>query len=123
MANAVEVPIPPSANNLWRTVMRGGRPRTIRTPEYESWLAVATAKMRVGLTRAEAYPVRVTVEITGGKGWRANRDLGNVDKATEDALKHAEIIVDDSVKYVTEVVLRFRPGAGAAKCVVSVDPV
>lgn len=125
----VEVPIPPSANNLWRVVRPfkkgGGRApaRIARTEVYESWLQQAKACLRAGLKPATAYPVRIRIAVVGGKGWRADRDLGNCDKAVEDALKHAGIIKDDKVKYVTEVVLTYEPGNGVASCCVGYEPV
>lgn len=125
MKQTVEVPIPPSANKLWKIVMVRGWPRMVRTEEYKSWLKDSVLCLRIGLKKIKAaqYPVRIGVDITGGKGWRADRDLGNVDKAIEDALKHAEIIVDDSVSYVRSVRLDYHPGTGQAKCLVSVEPI
>lgn len=119
--HVVEVPIPPSMNHLWRAVRRGGKVRVIRSRHYRSWLDVAILAFRRGLTRVRG-PALVEVVIVGGKGWRANRDLSNTYKATEDALVAAGVLEDDSTQYVTEIRQRFVPGGGLARCFVSVLP-
>lgn len=123
-----EIPLPPSTNDLWTPIVkwrRDGRPypALVRSKQYEGWIEVAVLLLRVGLDRAKDYPVRVVVEVTGGKGWpQSRRDVSNVVKATEDALVKAQRIEDDSTEFVHESVGRFVPGDGKATCRVAIEP-
>lgn len=123
-----KIPIPPSTNELWKPIVRrarGGRTYADLVPskKYADWLKVAILLLRVGLDRAKSYPVRIVVEVTGGDGWpQTRRDIGNVIKATEDALVKAQRIEDDSTEFVHESVGRFVPGDGKAVCRVMVEP-
>lgn len=120
----VELPIPPSANRLWRsTKTPKGKLRFYKEKEYESWL-----KSAVGLLRCTASaipgPVLVKIVIRGGEGFPDFRDLDNCIKAVVDGLRHAQRIDGDTVKTVREIVARYEPSDGRpAACLVSVHPV
>jgi Holliday junction resolvase RusA-like endonuclease len=105
----VEVPIPPSANHLWRTVRGRRRVRVILSASYRKWLDVAVPLLRIQMDQVKEYPVAILVEIKGGKGWRKNRDCSNAIKAVEDAVKHAGRIVDDNTDYVQGVLAYYVP--------------
>lgn len=123
-----DIPIPPSVNQLWVPIVRrAGGNRTyadlVPSKKYAEWLKVAVLLLRVGLDRTKVYPVRIIVEVTGGDGWQqTKRDIGNVIKATEDALVKAQRIEDDSTEFVHESVGRFVPGDGKAMCRVAIEP-
>lgn len=121
--DGVELPIPPSVNGLWRALRRAGKTRVIRSRAYTSWLEQAVLLLRFQLPKATAYPVRVTVTIHRGKGWRSNRDLDNAYKAVSDALVHAERLADDDGDHVAEVVMRFGATRKFAVAHVAVQPV
>ena len=96
----IEIPMPPSVNRLWQVGKRDEKTSGIICQEhYRQWLALAVPLMRIGLP-VFASPVRVTITIRGGRGWRPNRDIGNTDKATLDALVHARRIPDDNCQHV-----------------------
>ena len=111
---SAEVPIPPSANHLWRAVSRMNR-RGIRktfvtkTLRYKHWLEEAVLLLRCGLSKPRSYPVGVRIAIRGGKGWDVRRDLDNATKALVDAIKHADRIPDDSTEYVDRIELEYIP--------------
>lgn len=124
-ADTVEVPIPPSANHLWRSVTvekKNQKIKVIKTEAYTAWMDVAVLTMRCGLSKVRAYPVGIRVTVVGGAGWRANRDLSNAYKAVEDAVRHAGIIEDDNTRFVRRVEMEFVEGGGKAKCLVTVFP-
>lgn len=102
---SIEIPVPPSANRIWR-VIRGGR--VIKSKEYRDWLSFACLLIRANL-KPVTLPVSVRITITGGRGrW----DLDNRIKPTLDALKHANIIADDDVRHVVKIEARFMPMPG-----------
>lgn len=120
----VEIPIPPSANAIWRIVSpRMKRPFITRSQVYLDWLADAVATIRCNGIGLAVLPARIAITIRGGKGWRANRDIDNVAKPVMDALVLAGRIPDDSTQYVHSVELRYaapRPKQ-VATCVVEYE--
>ena len=55
--------------------------------------------------------VTVAIEVGGGKGWRANRDLDNIIKPILDLLRHLGIIEEDNTGFVHGISVNFRPPA------------
>lgn len=111
MIHSCHIPIPPSANHIWRTVWRkaGGRPFQVRTAEYERWLREAKALIGITIPPVRTLPVAVRVIIQGGAGWRVNRDGDNCFKPILDAIKEARVIPDDSTQFVRRLLLDFLP--------------
>lgn len=110
----VEIPVPPSANHLWRSITRrtrsgGSKTFVVMSKQYKSWLEEAVLLLKCGLSKPTSYPVCIRITIHGGKGWRCDRDLDNATKGVVDAVKHAGRIVDDSTTYVTRIELEYRP--------------
>lgn len=124
MADPVELPVPPSANALWRVVRtRRGKASVTLARHYRAWLDEAILKLRLGMAVARAYPVAVRVTVLRGKGWTPGRDADNCLKAVSDALVKAQRIADDDEHHVTEFVIRFGPAAATACVLVTVEPV
>jgi hypothetical protein len=98
-----ELPLPPSANALTRNVRGRGR---VNTAAYNAWLSEAVplihfaATGRDGLGKLNGKPAKVSGHYALYlRPSRTNpaRDLGNLWKATEDALKKGGMIDDDSL--------------------------
>lgn len=125
--NTVEVPIPPSTNNLWRACRaRGaGKTRVYLSSAYAAWLPEAILRIKFGLTKQKLFPVSLYVTIRGGKGWTKTRDLSNVFKAIEDAIVKAGIIPNDNTDYVRGCHMTYEPPMPGqpASCVVGVYPI
>jgi Holliday junction resolvase RusA-like endonuclease len=122
----IDLPIPPSVNDLLRPVIRRrkcGRlyPRMLRSPEYQSWLEAAVLLLRVGMRPAMRFPIRLSIEIIGGSGFPVTRDLDNTIKAIQDAMVHAERLPNDDVRHVSSLAAIYSPGDGAALCRVSIE--
>jgi Holliday junction resolvase RusA-like endonuclease len=112
------LPIPVSANHM-HAYRRG---RVTRSKAYQTWML--ECRCRVG-----AYPgkvvgvVSVQLTITGGAGWRANRDLDNIIKPTIDLLRYLHVIEEDHTGIVRQITATFLPGTGApATMTVTVTP-
>jgi len=100
-----EIPIPPSANRLWRIF--GSRMH--KSKHYVEWLEHCSWLLKQTMRPAANYPVSVTVTIHGGKGWTRARDIDNVLKPCLDLLREAGILAEDKVDYVTEVTAIYIP--------------
>ena len=92
---SITMPLPPSANALYRNLKSGGR---VKTREYKAWLndaeyAVIMAWRGAGKPEvADKTPMVLT--ISAGIRNRL-RDLGNVEKAIADVLVKQLPIPDD----------------------------
>lgn len=131
-AGSVLIPLPPTANNIWRIF--GSRQH--KSSHYLKWLTECVEIVKDEM-QPVIGPVRVTVTIRLGKGFPRNRDLDNCIKPCLDLLKPpsfrradgklsspgASIIQDDSVEYVPEIIARVLPAydkKSDAECWISV---
>jgi Holliday junction resolvase RusA-like endonuclease len=108
--SSVEVPVPPSVNNLFgtgRPNKKTGKIRRFVTDKYEQWLEISRPLVRQMKPPAE-YPVE-TLLILRGAGINSQRDIANIEKAPIDALVKEEVLAGDQLKYVTGAHQLFRP--------------
>ncbi|TWA71882.1 crossover junction endodeoxyribonuclease RusA [Azospirillum baldaniorum] len=114
MTNCVtlDMPAPPSVNNLFKNV-RGGR---VPTPAYDAWKQAAVWKVKA--QRPE--PIRGPVTILVEHGKRPGRvDPDNLFKAPLDLLVKLGLIEDDNADIVAE--LTGRPNVpGLTGCRVTI---
>lgn len=106
------LPVPPSANNLFFNLPKGGRAETQR---YRAWQVEAGWRMKEQtIERLEPGPVEMTVSVP----FNARRDLSNHLKAIEDFVVKQGILVDDRAKYVHSIVLRWHHLENCSECAV-----
>lgn len=102
MKVTIELPMPPSTNNLFFNTARG---RHI-TKAYKDWKVEAgwaiLEQKPTCFHSADVYPVSVTIHVYGGKGLSCTRDGDNCFKAPIDLLKTQDILLDDTFQYVQE---------------------
>lgn len=88
------LPLPPTANKLWRPVRTGTAARMIATDSYREWGAIAkreVAQQRSGATIAERFHVCILLPDDGP--W----DLDNLVKPLLDACQHGGAISNDKL--------------------------
>jgi len=115
----LEVPIPPSTNQLFRASGRRGKFYKARC--YMAWLA----EVAILIPRGKALEglAEILIEIHGGEGWTHRRDLDNTNKAVIDMLVNKGYLHDDNTKYVRRITTSYHPPTQAkvrAICVVIV---
>lgn len=97
----IELPIPPSTNQLFRARQRGRRGHFYKSRVYMDWLR------EVSLVVPRGKPIEglaeIEIEIHGGTGWTHRRDLDNTNKAVIDLLKNKNYIHDDNTKHVRKI--------------------
>lgn len=115
MSQFIELPLPPSANALWKYARyRKGTASVVMTKEYRDWLNEAVLKLKTTIDKVKVYPVKVRVLVRRGDGWNPTRDLDNCLKPIVDSLRKSERIIDDNGKYVSGVRIDFGPDAPKA---------
>jgi Holliday junction resolvase RusA-like endonuclease len=105
MTTWIEIPLPPSGNNLYFNLPKGGR---ARSHAYNEWLSEATTIIHFAATGRDGLgqisgepPAKIAgpyaLHMQAGKPDKRKRDLGNLWKSLEDALKKGGLIEDDSL--------------------------
>ena len=85
-----DLPIPPSANRIWR-VANG---RQHKSAEYTAWLTECgwrTAKHR----NAFPGPYALAIEADRSRPYMVARDIDNLIKPVNDMLQHAGVVAND----------------------------
>ena len=108
----LNLPVPISANGMNDV----GRGRVYRSNGYKIW--IQECKLLVGSTPGRVNGiVEINMDLTGGVGWRSNRDLDNVIKPTIDLIRYLHVLVDDNVTIVRSITARyFEPEKPRDKC-------
>lgn len=111
-----DLPMPPTANNLYFNLPRRGR---AKTPEYCNWITtagweLAKQKRDLGITKFKE-PVSLLYEVQRGR-----RDLANSEKAVTDLLVKCGVLEDDGPDYVHEITMRWAVVRGVRVTIVPV---
>lgn len=88
----LELPLPISTNALWRSVVRNGKSRMLKTKRYESWALVAGTEINNQRPGRIVGPYVLTLTVNRR---RCDIDLGNAEKAASDALQAAGVVEND----------------------------
>ena len=94
----VDLPVPPSTNQLYGNAKRGGR---VKTEAYRRWLA--SAGLIVNAAHLARIPDRTPARITIRAHTSRRRDLGNIEKPTSDLMVRMCVLPDD--RYLDQIVL------------------
>jgi len=103
----LELPMPPSTNNLFATV---GKKR-IRTVEYTAWAKEAGYLLNRQRPPLVAGKVSLLLEVEEPKTAR-RQDVCNREKAVIDLLVNHGVIQSDDQRHVREVTMRWADVAG-----------
>lgn len=98
----INIPMPPTTNNLFNSFARGGKIVRCETKQYRLWKAIVKPRLAL-MPRVTAFPVEVCILLRPGKGWRITSDVSNREKAAIDSLVDAGVLPDDNQRYVTSV--------------------
>jgi crossover junction endodeoxyribonuclease RusA len=83
------LPFPPSVNNLFMNVARGGR---IKTAKYRTWEKEADAFRPSGIVRLNGDVIAC---YTFGRPDKRRRDVANLEKSVGDTLVRWGVLEDD----------------------------
>lgn len=109
----ITLPVPPSANNLFRNVRKG----RVVTERYQSWLNAAGWELQSQRIAPIDGPVHLAIAINEKK---TRCDLGNCEKATVDLLVKHGVIADDNKRVVRSISLYWSPNVD--RCEVTITP-
>ncbi len=98
---------PFSANKMYAPIARG---RMVKSKKYNAWIEKHTPILKETMEPAIEFPIDVDILIMADWTWKYKNDTDNLIKPIVDLLKRAEIIPDDTTRYVNSVKVRYLQG-------------
>lgn len=96
IVNSVTIGAPFSANKMYAPSQRFGM---VKTQKYRKWIEFNLPKIS-SLEKPLSFPIKIYIQVFSGIGFTEASDVDNIIKPITDLLVRAEIIPDDSIKYV-----------------------
>lgn len=93
MTNSVTVPLPTSANRIWRTYGR----RTVKNPDYVTWQNQAAAIINLDRKLGQFRPVAGNYDLTITLPQKTRCDADNYLKGASDILQATGIVENDKL--------------------------
>jgi len=107
---------PFSANKMYTPIARG---KLIKSKKYRSWIEKNTPIIKDNLLPANKFPIEVEILIMADFQWKMKSDPDNIVKPIVDLLVRAEIIPDDTSRFIESVKVRYLQGFGPAVTCIS----
>lgn len=98
---------PFSANKMYAPIARG---QMVKSKKYNAWIEKHTPILKKNMEPANQFPIDVDILIMADWTWKYKNDTDNLIKPIVDLLKRAEIIPDDTTRYVNSVKVRYLQG-------------
>lgn len=112
---ALSLPMPISTNRIWRSVVRDGKPGSIKSAEYRAWIEEAGHVLNTqgpGLVKGK-YELRLTISE------RCRIDIDNCIKCVNDLLQKMGVVEND--RLCRSLKVKFSDIPGMDVMVISMD--
>ncbi len=96
-----------SANKMYTPIARG---QMAKSKKYNDWIAKHTPILKEKMEPAKEFPIDVDILVMASWDWKYKNDTDNLIKPIVDLLKRADIIPDDTTRYVNSVKVRYLQG-------------
>ena len=107
---------PFSANKMYAPVARG---KMVKSKKYNDWIEKNISIIKENLLPATSYPIEIEILILADFQWKLKCDPDNIVKPIVDLLVRAEIIPDDTSRFVESVKVRYLQGFGSPTTCIS----
>lgn len=107
---------PFSANKMYAPVARG---KMVKSKKYNDWIEKNVLIIKDNLLPATNYPIEIEILILADTQWKMRCDPDNIVKPIVDLLVRAEIIPDDTSRFVESVKVRYLQGFGSPTTCIS----
>ena len=101
---------------MYTPIARG---KLIKSKKYRSWIEKNTPIVKDNLLPANKFPIEVEILIMANTQWKMKSDPDNIVKPIVDLLVRAEIIPDDTSRFIESVKVRYLQGFGPAVTCIS----
>ncbi len=96
-----------SANKMYAPIARG---QMVKSKKYINWIEKHTPILKEKMEPAKEFPIDVEILVMADTWWKMKNDTDNLIKPIVDLLKRANIIPDDTTRYVNSVKVRYLQG-------------
>lgn len=100
---------PFSANKMYAPVARG---KMVKSKKYNDWIQKNVSIIKENLLKASNYPIEIEILIMADYQWKMKCDTDNIVKPIVDLLVRAEIVPDDTSRFIESVKVRYLQGFG-----------
>ena len=107
---------PFSANKMYAPIARG---KMVKSKKYNDWIDKNISIIKDNLLPATNYPIEIEILILADLQWKLKCDPDNIVKPIVDLLVRAEIIPDDTSRFVESVKVRYLQGFGSPTTCIS----
>ena len=111
---------PFSANQMYVPIARG---KMIKSKKYNVWIEKNLQIMISEMTPVSEFPVNIELLVMANHLWRQKNDIDNLAKPLIDLLVKAQIVPDDSSRYIENVHIRYLYVSGDPLVRISYQPV
>lgn len=101
---------PFSANKMYAPVARG---KLVKSKKYNEWINKNVSIIKDSLIPATEFPIDVEILIMADYKWKLKCDADNIVKPIIDLLVRAEIVPDDTSRFIESVKVRYLQGFGS----------
>jgi Holliday junction resolvase RusA-like endonuclease len=107
-----------SANKMYAPIARG---QMVKSKKYINWIEKHTPILKEKMEPAKEFPIDVEILVMASWDWKYKNDTDNLIKPIVDLLKRADIIPDDTTRYVNSVRVRYLQGFKQPSICISYD--
>ena len=107
-----------SANKMYAPIARG---QMVKSKKYVDWIEKHTPILKEKMEPAKDFPIDVEILVMASWDWKYKNDTDNLIKPIVDLLKRANIIPDDTTRYVNSVKVRYLQGFKQPTICISYD--
>ena len=101
---------PFSANKMYAPVARG---KMVKSKKYNEWIDKNVSIIKDTLLPATSYPIEIEILVMADSQWKMKCDPDNIVKPIVDLLVRAEIVPDDTSRFIESVKVRYLQGFGS----------
>ena len=101
---------PFSANKMYAPIARG---KMVKSIKYNDWINKNVTKIKDNLLPANKFPIEIEILIMADFQWKMKCDPDNIVKPIVDLLVRAEIVPDDTSRFIESVKVRYLQGFGS----------
>ena len=101
---------PFSANKMYAPIARG---KMVKSKKYNDWITKNVTKIKDNLLPANKFPIEVEILVLADSQWKMRCDSDNIVKPIIDLLVRAEIVPDDTSRFIESVKVRYLQGFGS----------
>lgn len=99
------------------------RGKMVKSKKYNAWIDKNIQIMSEEMAPVKKFPVNIELLVMANHLWRQKNDMDNLAKPLIDLLVKAEIVPDDSSRYIENVHIRYLYISGDPLVRISYEPV